>query len=113
MSPLHVRSKVCLAPFHVRSKVCIAPHMEGNHADFAPHMKRRHSFKDQKMAIISISAKEEKIIPSTLYLRDLYGLSDHYCQASSLPYADIFKSLNSRLFFLIFVVVVCFLKYSS
>ena len=71
MSPLHVRSEVCIAPFHVQSKVCIAPfhvrskvykfaphmdgsnadfapHMEESHADFAPHMEQRHSCRDQK-----------------------------------------------------------------
>ena len=38
MSPLHVRSKVCMAPFYMRSKVCIAPiHVGSKLADFAPH----------------------------------------------------------------------------
>ena len=61
VSPLHVRSKVCMAPFYVRSKECkfaphleesnadFAPHMEGSHADFAPHMERRHSFRNQQI----------------------------------------------------------------
>ena len=80
MSLLHVQCKVCMAPFHVRSKVCIAPihvrskfsdsaphmvgnnaefslHMEGSHADFAPHIERRHSFRDQKIAQMALSAK--------------------------------------------------------
>ena len=63
VSPLHVRSEVCMTPFHVQSKVYIAPfyvrskdckfsphlehwsiadfsrHMEGSHAQFAPHME--------------------------------------------------------------------------
>ena len=79
MSPLHVRSEVCIAPFHVRSKVCIAPfhvrskvnkfapHMDGSnadfaphmgesHADFAPHMEQRHSCRDQKIAKFAIFA---------------------------------------------------------
>ena len=79
VSPLHVRSKVCLAPFHVRSKFNIAPfyvqrkdckfaphleesnadfalHMEASNADFAPHMERRNSFRDQQIAKIYISA---------------------------------------------------------
>ena len=70
MSPLYVRSKVCMASFLVQSKVCIAPiqvwnkvckfalhmdgsnadfvlHMEGGHVSFAPHMEWRHSFRDQ------------------------------------------------------------------
>ena len=73
MTPLYVRSKVCMAPFHVRSKVCnapihvqskvcklalhmdgsianFAPHMEGSHADLAPRIKRRHSFRYQMIA---------------------------------------------------------------
>ena len=53
MSPLYVRSKVCIAPFHVRSKVCFASihvpskvckfasHMNGSIADLAPHMEGR------------------------------------------------------------------------
>ena len=69
MSPLHVRSKVCMAPFYVLSKVCIAPiyvrskfadiapHIDGSNADFAPHIERRHSFRDQKIAQMPISAK--------------------------------------------------------
>ena len=80
MSPLYVRSKVCMAPFNVWSKVFIAPihveskvckfaphmdgsnadfalHMEGRHADFALHNKRRHSFKDQ------IKAKNSNFCP--------------------------------------------------
>ena len=82
MSPLYVRSKVCMAPFHVRSKVYIAPihvrskvckfashmdgsnadfapHMPGSHADFAPHLEQRHSFRDQRIAKI---ASFEKIL---------------------------------------------------
>ena len=59
MSPLHVRSKVCMVPFHVLSKVWIAPfhlrskvykfapHMDRSHADFAPHVERRHIVKEQ------------------------------------------------------------------
>ena len=47
MSPLYVRSKVCIAPFQLPSKVCIAPHMDGSHADFALQLERRHSFNDQ------------------------------------------------------------------
>ena len=39
MSPLQVRSKVCMAVFHVRSKVCIASiHVRSKLAAFAPHM---------------------------------------------------------------------------
>ena len=30
--------------------------MEGSHTDFAPHMERRHSFRDQQIAKIYISA---------------------------------------------------------
>ena len=79
MSPLHVRSEVCMVPLHVRSKFCFAPffvwtkdcklapllersitdfalHKEGSHADFVPHMERRHSFRDQQIAKIDISA---------------------------------------------------------
>ena len=59
MSPLYVRSKVCMAPYHVQSKVCkfaphmdgsntdFAPHMEWSNADFAPQMEQKHSFRDQ------------------------------------------------------------------
>ena len=62
MTPFHVRSNVSTAPIHVRSKVCkfaldmdgsyaeFAPHMEGSHGDFAPHMERRHSFRQQIIA---------------------------------------------------------------
>ena len=50
MSPLHVRSKVCMATFDVRRKVCqFAPHIKGSHADFAPHMEWRHSFGERKL----------------------------------------------------------------
>ena len=63
MAPFHVRSKDGIAPFHVRSKVCkFSPHMDGN-ANFVPHiegshadMGRRHSFRDQKIAKVAISA---------------------------------------------------------
>ena len=51
MSPLHVRSRVCMAPIHVVNKVCITPiHVwnkfadwEGSHADFTPHIEQKHS----------------------------------------------------------------------
>ena len=40
MSPLHVRSKVCMGPFNVRSKVCIAPiHWQSKFVDFTPHVE--------------------------------------------------------------------------
>ena len=38
------------------SNADFAPHMVGSHADFAPHIERRHSFRDQKIAEIAISA---------------------------------------------------------
>ena len=57
MAPFTVQNKVCIAPFHVRSKVSkFALLMEGSHADFAPHKDRRHSFREQKIAEIAISA---------------------------------------------------------
>ena len=38
ISPLHVRSKVCLALYHVRSEGCIAPiHVQSKVCQFAPH----------------------------------------------------------------------------
>ena len=96
MSPLHVRSEVGMAPFHVGSKVCIAPihvrskvsqfaphmdgsnayfapHMEGSHADFAPHMKWRHSFRDPKIAKITISSKFHKCFVQTNYIQGVYA----------------------------------------
>ena len=39
------------------SNTDFAPHMEGSHAAFAPHIELRHSFRDQKIAQIAISAK--------------------------------------------------------
>ena len=66
ISPLHVRSKVCMAPFHVQSKVCksliqvrskfahFAPHMEGSHVDIALHIEWRHSFMDQQKLVLHI-----------------------------------------------------------
>ena len=83
MSPLHVQSEACIAPPYVRSKVCIAPlyvrsndcklalhlegsnadfvpHMESSHADFCPYMERRHSFRDQQIAKIALSATTRK-----------------------------------------------------
>ena len=102
MSPLHVRSEVCMSPFHVRSKVCIAPihvrskfadfaphmdgsnadfapHIEGSHADFAPHTERRHSFRDRKIAEIAYFCQISKIICSKhLYLRCVYDLFDNF-----------------------------------
>ena len=68
MSPLHVRSKFCIAPIHVRSKLAdfalhrdgsnadFAPHIEGSHADFAPHMEWRHRFRDQQIVKIANSS---------------------------------------------------------
>ena len=95
MSPLHVRSKVCIAPFHVRSKVCIAPfhvrskvykfaphmdgsnadfapHMEESHADFAPHMEQRHSCRDQKIAKFAIFANFQKDFFKTTCVLGVY-----------------------------------------
>ena len=74
MSPLDVRSKVCIAPFQVRSKfpafaalhiegnnADFAPHMEGSHEDFTSHIERRHSFKNQKKGKIVNSANFKNI----------------------------------------------------
>ena len=36
------------------SNTDVSLHMEGSHADFAPHMEWIHSFRDQKIANISI-----------------------------------------------------------
>ena len=80
MSPLHVQSKVYMAPFHVRSKVCIAtfyvrnkvckfgPHLDGSNANFGPHMEGRHSFRDQKIAKIALSANFHKFYFNTTYI---------------------------------------------
>ena len=80
MSPVLVRSKVCIATIHVRSKVCqfaphmdeskadLVPHMKGSHADFAPYMKWRHSFRDQKIAKIENLANLQKIFCQTNYI---------------------------------------------
>ena len=55
--PLYVLSKECkFAPHLEGSNADFAPHMEGSHANFAPHMERRHSFRDQQIAKIAISA---------------------------------------------------------
>ena len=63
-----VRRKVCIAPIYVWTKDCkfaphqegsnadFAQHMKGSHADFTLHMERRHSFGDQQIAKIAISA---------------------------------------------------------
>ena len=57
VSPLHVRSEVCIAPFYVRSKDYeFATHLEGSNANFAQHMEQRHSFRDQQTAKIATSA---------------------------------------------------------
>ena len=101
MSPLHVRSKVCMASFHlrsevgiahihVRSKVCqFASHMDGSNADFAPHMKEAMQtllrtwtgdigrFRDQFFSKIVISANFQKKNSKKLYLSSLYNLCDH------------------------------------
>ena len=94
VSPIHVKSKVCIAPFHVRSKVCIAlfhvrskidkfaphmdgskadfaPHMEGSHADFAPHMERRHCCRDKITAKFAIFAYFHKDLFQTTYFHQL------------------------------------------
>ena len=94
MSPLHVRSKVCMAPFSVRSQICIAPihvrskfadfaphmygsnadfapHLEGSHADFAPRLERRHSFRDQQIAFILIFGKFLKNLVFTTYIEEV------------------------------------------
>ena len=91
MSPLNVRSKVCIAPFHVRSKVYkFAPHMNGSNAHFAPridgsnadsarHMERRHNFRDIIKAEFAILANFQKIfLLSHLCFRSLYDLRDHF-----------------------------------
>ena len=79
MSPLHVRSRVCIAPFHVRGKFCeFAPHMDGrnadfarhteeSHADFVPHMERRHSFRNQIIAKIVIFWNFQKLLVQTTF----------------------------------------------
>ena len=84
VSPLHVWSKVCIAPFYVRSKdhkfashlewsnADFAPHMEGSNADFAPHMERRHSFRDQQIAKISISANIFVSFFQTTFILGIY-----------------------------------------
>ena len=95
MSPLNVRSKVCMAPFHVRSKVCIAPihvrskvckitahmdgsnadfslHIEGSHADFAPHMERRHSFRDRIIAKPACFANGQRKLFKTTNICGVY-----------------------------------------
>ena len=77
MAAFHVRNKVCIAPFQVQSKFAvIAPHIQGSNADFAPyiggsyagfalHMERRHSFRDQKISKIDISANLFKLFCQT------------------------------------------------
>ena len=84
MSPLHVRSEVCMAPFHVRSKVCIAPihvqnkvcqfapHMDGSNADFASHMEGRRSFRDQQIAKIAIFTSFQKYLFKTTYILGVF-----------------------------------------
>ena len=81
MALFHVWSKVCIAPIHVRSKVCkfaphmdgsyadFAPDMEGIHADFAPHMERRHCFRDQiKAKTASFANFQRELLKITNFL---------------------------------------------
>ena len=106
MSPLYVRSKVCMAPFNVRSKVCMAsihvrskvckfatymdgsnvdfaPHMEGSHEDFAPHMERRHSFRDQIIAKTAIFANFQRELFKTTNIFGVY-----------MTYVNTFENTN-------------------
>ena len=91
MASFHVRSRVCIAPIHVRSKFAdfaphmdgsnadFAPHMEGSNADFAPHIERRHSFRDQKIAKITIpEILCLRFCLKHLYLGSSYDLCDHF-----------------------------------
>ena len=114
MSPLHVRSEVCMASFHVRIKICIAPihvhskdckfaphlegsnadfalHMEGSQADFAPHMERRHSFKYQQIAKIAIPANLIFFFFQTTFILGIYMI---YVTTKHILRESTFKLVN-------------------
>ena len=58
MAPFHVQSKLADFSLHMDgSNADFAPHMERSNVDFTPHIERRHSFRDQQIAQMSMSAK--------------------------------------------------------
>ena len=90
MSPLLMRSKVCMAPINMQSKFAdftphmegsnsdFAQHMEGNHAHFAPHMERRHSFRDQNNLNCNFCQISKYFVSNCLELGSLYDVCNHF-----------------------------------